>query len=585
MSAAGDRLLADIHARTINLERNQSDFVSEIKSLHRTIRNQAGGARRLSGSTRDADRPIPPSVTAGHSARVAKKEMRDFFKALTGKKVLGAGAGLGFLALFGDLLNPDAMLQDIGKRISSRAGKMKDAVLNKMDDYLKAATDMIMGRDTAPEASWYDERRQLDKLRATESALAESIIDSVTETVEDLGNKGEDLAKDFYNNKVNTPENKAKAIETFQRLYDALKPNTSKWGEGIKRWWQKAQEQRERDEAANRTTEEHWVGYRRTNGNNQPQVAQASTENPERHHGEPGFNDPSPRRSIISQGQLDAAGDAASVALQQTSSTMWQKAMQPLAKSIEKAMEKSAFLTGGIKWKELMQLGPFKTWGLVGKTGQGALSVGSRVGVRAIPFIGQGVMTHDVLSSGIGIFDSMAEQSLDISSNDPGGTKKKLKWAKKRLTDDQYALYKRFVEAQQTRHRLGGLGDPTTERSAWTGEPALWLMRKLSGLKDPVRTKEEDLRYNAAEELIRENITEFGTVQDKLHEVEKFDEEQRRIEIQQKMKREKKNEGTGVDPVQQGINVNSTTNNFLNTPEPPPVDMFSEGPTLKQWLN
>jgi len=110
MSAAGDRLLADIHARTINLERNQSDFVSEIKSLHRTIRNQAGGARRLSGSTRDADRPIPPSVTAGHSARVAKKEMRDFFKALTGKKVLGAGAGLGFLALFGDLLNPDAAL-------------------------------------------------------------------------------------------------------------------------------------------------------------------------------------------------------------------------------------------------------------------------------------------------------------------------------------------------------------------------------------------------------------------------------------------------------------------------------------------
>ena len=40
MSAAGDRLLSDIQARTIGLERNQSKLTSAINSLNKTIGRQ-----------------------------------------------------------------------------------------------------------------------------------------------------------------------------------------------------------------------------------------------------------------------------------------------------------------------------------------------------------------------------------------------------------------------------------------------------------------------------------------------------------------------------------------------------------------
>jgi hypothetical protein len=622
MSAAGDRLLSDIQARTIGLERNQSKLTSAINSLNKTIGRQSGSSRRLSGSTRDEDRPIPPSIQTGQDSRSVKKEMKEFFKGMTGKRALGWGTGLGLLAIFGDLLDPNAMLRDIGSGVVDRAKKIKDAVkdliFNKMNDYLKAATDMITGVDTPDTASHADERKQLEKLIDLQKFGVDMLWKTVT--------KSFDNVKKHFEENINTPENRKRVEDWTKKQADELKKQALDEGKKVidqvnEDYVQPALESagdaatdtidmlrphpspenyRRREEFKEDIREglkDAWdwlrdldLGANAAGNASGPQTAgtpQGSSK-PE------GFNDPGnrpPRESIISQKQLDVAGDTASVALQQTSSTMWQKAMDPVAKSIEKAMEKSPVLTGGIKWSELMRLGPFKAYGAMGKAAQGALSIGSRVGVRAVPFVGQGVMAHDVLSSGVNIFDSMAEQSINVGTNDPGGTKRKLKWAKGRLNDNEYALYKRFVDAQQTRKRLGWLGDPAQERSAWTGEPALWLIRALSGQKNPVRTNYEQMELTDAENFMRKNRPEFdkikaamGKAEAKSNEVQNFSDEQLQIKLRNKAERENKKQPPGA-AAGQGVNLNQTTNNFLNKTGPEPADMFSEVFTLKNWTN
>ena len=622
MSAAGDRLLSDIQARTIGLERNQSKLTSAINSLNKTIGRQSGSSRRLSGSTRDEDRPIPPSIQTGQDNRSVKREMKEFFKGMTGKRALGWGTGLGLLAIFGDLLDPNAMLKDIGSGVGDRLNKIKDAVkdliFNKMNDYLKAATDMITGVDTPDTASHADERKQLEKLIDLQKFGVDMVWKTVTDSL--------DGVKKHFEENINTPENRKRVEDWANKQKDELIKQTTDKGKKVinqlneevvqpgleaagdaatdtidmLRPHPSPENYRRREEFKEDIREglkDAWdwlrdldLGANAAGNASGPQTAgtpQGSSK-PE------GFNDPGnrpPRESIISQKQLDVAGDTASVALQQTSSTMWQKAMDPVAKSIEKAMEKSPVLTGGIKWSELMRLGPFKAYGAMGKAAQGALSIGSRVGVRAVPFVGQGVMAHDVLSSGVNIFDSMAEQSINVGTNDPGGTKRKLKWAKGRLNDNEYALYKRFVDAQQTRKRLGWLGDPAQERSAWTGEPALWLIRALSGQKNPVRTNYEQMELTDAENFMRKNRPEFdkikaamGKAEAKSNEVQNFSDEQLQIKLRNKAERENKKQPPGA-AAGQGVNLNQTTNNFLNKTGPEPADMFSEVFTLKNWTN
>ncbi len=223
MSAAGDRLLADIQSRTIGLERNQSKLTSAINSLNKTIRNQAGGGRRLSGSTRDDDRPIPPSISASAAARSAKKEMGNLLRSLTKKRALGIGAGLGLLAMFGDLFDPNKIIKDIGKDIGERTKKWKTQIQEKLGDYVNASLDVIMGRDTDPSSTWHDEREQIDRLVDAQQELVNRVIvDPVIEMAENIG--------ETVIEEINDPENQAKAKEEVRKvLWNLRRDNLVPW--------------------------------------------------------------------------------------------------------------------------------------------------------------------------------------------------------------------------------------------------------------------------------------------------------------------------------------------------------------------
>jgi len=587
MSATGDRLLSDIHARTIGLERNQSKLTTAINSLNKTLRNQTPGGKRLSGSTRDIDRQLPRDVNTGHVARIAKNELKEFLSTITKKKALGIGAGLGFLAMFGDLFDPNKMLKDIGKQMSDRAKGWKNEITRAMNEYMDASLDALLGRDTPPDAPHADERRQIDRVVDAARDAEQALRNRVQEEARDRGiptTPGE--AYDFFRSDRFVPWLQDRMVDLQERIDNqptptpvaptttpsprstpVVRPNIP----GIENVNGREQltPQLEIDHSITNSSELRRTLRRRAGAEG---AAEQQTQREADSAGMTYEDYTHSTRGTRSSTGANATGPLASGNIDSNEVTdkvaqqVLQKTVGELGKNIAVSETAVGIAANLIRNKDVM--------------GQAMSPLARAVGVTAATLVKYANPIGYAISAGQGIYAGHGIHKANAQMRKEAASIKEQenitnKWINnKRATAARlYAsdpkklkMYNKYLNAVKTRHSIGG----TFEDVAGAGLFGMgeWLVGK-DGLSRE-RTKEDELRLAAANSYIDRNNPKIMAMED---EIKQFRAEQfilRQREKDSTLSKNKFTEGT-----EKGISLTNTTYNYLHTPEKDPADLFT----------